>query len=281
MNTPSAKFLAGVGLLLLFVIMSSVRFPVSAAPELQLTDFPTPTAGPDGRIVYIVQAGDTLWRISAVTELSIDEIRLLNNLGVEDVIIPGQQLLLGLGGPSDAPTQQAAPTEIPANVTLTPTPGPGVGDICIALFDDLNGDAQRQSVEEEPPIPGGAISISNRSGSVSLTGETTQAEDEDPLCFEEVPGGDYNITVAVPEGYNPTTILNYALQLVPGDDVYLNFGAQISTEAVIAAPPPEEGGRSPVLGIVGGLLVAGGIGLGFYVSRMGRTPTRQKPVQDE
>ncbi len=50
--------LVAVGLLLL-------TWPVTAAPPLQATDFATPTPGPDGKIIYIVQPGDSLWRIES------------------------------------------------------------------------------------------------------------------------------------------------------------------------------------------------------------------------
>jgi hypothetical protein len=43
----------------------------------------------------------------------------------------------------------------------------------------------------------------------------------------------------------------------------LDFGAQISLKA--APPPPSEGGHSPLLGILGGLLVVCGIALGVVM----------------
>ena len=54
------------------VLFAGVLIPVSAAPALQLTPFPTPTPGTDGRIIYQVQDNDTLWRISAVSGVSLD-----------------------------------------------------------------------------------------------------------------------------------------------------------------------------------------------------------------
>ena len=59
----------GLALLFSLGVISSIGTaikPAYAAPALQLTEFPTPTPGPDGRIIYIVQDGDTLWRIAAV-----------------------------------------------------------------------------------------------------------------------------------------------------------------------------------------------------------------------
>jgi len=110
------------------------------------------------------------------------------------------------------------------------------------------------------PIGGGEISITNRTGSISLTGTTTR--DNQPLCFEEIPEDEYNISVAPPEGYNPTTAMNYPLKLFAGDLSTIDFGAQLSSQA--QPVPVSEGGKSPWLAIIGGILILGGIGLGIY-----------------
>jgi hypothetical protein len=71
--------------------------PVRAAPPAQIPIY-TPTPGPDGRIIYIVQANDTLLGIALLTGVPIEQLRALNNLS-SDTIFEGQELLLGLGGP--------------------------------------------------------------------------------------------------------------------------------------------------------------------------------------
>ena len=119
--------IAAIGLLVGFVLFAfifQVANPVSAAPELQLTTFPTPTPGPDGRIMYIVQEGDTLWRIAAITGMSLEELRGMNNLGTSEVIVPGQQIILGLGGPALNPPTAGPP---PTATSELPTPTPGTG----------------------------------------------------------------------------------------------------------------------------------------------------------
>ena len=84
-----------------------------AAPDPQLTNFPTPTPGTDGRIIYIVQEGDTLWRIAAISGSDVADLRDLNNLDADDIVFPGQQLFLGLGGPAvQQPTSQPAATQV-------------------------------------------------------------------------------------------------------------------------------------------------------------------------
>lgn len=258
LNLSFRLWLAVMGLVLL-----SLAAPTLAAPALQLTPFPTPTPGTDGRILYTVQEGDTLLRISLISGVPIDELRGLNNL-TGDTIFVGDVLLLGLGGPSQAsPTPGPSPT--PTEVIPTPSPQPGAGELCILLFEDINGDSIRQ--EEEPSIPGGAISIGNRSGSVTLTADTQSGLE--PECFEELPEGDYTITVAIPEGYNQTTPSSYNLELGAGDTSYVNFGAQLNSIAQAEAPAiPTDGGRSPLFAIVGGAFILAGLGLALFANRL-------------
>lgn len=255
-----------LGLLLFVLALSWLGFsrPTLAAPVLQLTPFVTPTPGSDGRILYKVQSGDTLLRISLIAGIPLDELRGLNNL-VGDNIVVGQELLLGLGGPSVV-TPTPGPSPTPTPLLPTPTPKQGFGVLCVLLYDDRNGDSIRQ--EDEPSIPGGAISISNRAGSVSETVET--AASTDPHCFGELQEGDYTITVGVPEGYNPTTATTYALELKAGDETFLGFGAQASTAAELQEPEQESGGQSILLGLVGGLFLLAGVGLAVFGTRLMR-----------
>jgi len=137
--------------------------------------------------------------------------------------------------------------------------------LCILLFQDINGDSIRQ--EEEPSIQGGAISIGNRSGSVTLTADTKSGLE--PECFEELPEGDYTITVAIPEGYNQTTPSSYNLKLGAGDTSYVNFGAQLNSSAQVDAPiTAPEGGRSPIFAIIGGVFLLAGLGLAIFANRL-------------
>ncbi len=273
-----------IGLGLLFGISSQIPAG-QAAPLPQLTPFPTPTPGPDGNIIYIVQDGDTLWRVAAISGITVDELRALNNLGPDAILTKGQTLLLGVGGPS-IPTPTTGPSPTPPPATPTATPPSGGATLCILLYNDENGDALRQDTESV--IPGGAISIVNREGSVSLEAESgTQIEEDcnfnpytgfDPALgfttFLDLPPGEYNVSVAVPEDFYPTTVMNYPVTLKPGDETYLDFGAQRASQA----PPPEDtlqptqGSQrgSAILGIVGGILLAVGLLLAVLANRMGR-----------
>lgn len=245
---------------LVMVGFGLLAWPRSGQTALAQVVYQTPTAGADGRIIYTVKTGDTCLRISLLTNVSLDQIRKLNNLGPDCVVYPGQQLLIGLAGPAETPAV-GGPTTTPTSLLPTPTPFHGTGEICVVLFNDVNGDATRQ--DSEAILPDGVISITDRAGKYSKTAKTVAGTA--PVCFKDVPEGDYNISVAVPGGYNPTTAMNYALTVKAGDQAILDFGAQLSSKA--APVPASEGGRSPVLGILGGALLLAGIGLGIYVWR--------------
>ncbi len=277
------RILLGASLIMLALVISAQSYHTLAAPLAaplaQLTVFPTPTPGPDGKIIYIVQPNDTLWRISAITGVKIETIRDLNNLGVNDAIIPGDRLLIGYAGPSSgAPTAGVIPTQAVLTPSLTPSPGWGI--LCVLLYNDLNGDSMRQ--ESEPSIPGGEISVSNRLGSVSLTAETPSGgvattivnptpQERGYTCFDQILQGEYVISVAAPEGYNRTTELNQTLSLEAGQTTEIAFGAQANSELEAqTAIIPESPRKSPLMGIIGGALLAAGIGLGIYAALLRR-----------
>jgi hypothetical protein len=271
--------LLGASLVLISLLILGQSYRTQAAPLAQLTVFPTPTPGPDGKIIYIVQPNDTLWRISAITGVKIETIRSLNNLGVNDAIIPGDKLLIGYAGPAGgAPTAGVIPTQ--AILTPSATPAPGWGILCVLLYNDLNGDSMRQ--ETEPSIPGGEISVSNRSGSVSLTAQTPSGgvnttklnptpQERGYTCFDQILQGEYLISVAAPDGYNRTTELNKTLHLEAGQTTEIAFGAQANSELEAqTAIIPESPRKSPVMGIIGGVLLVAGIGLGIYATLLRR-----------
>mgnify|MGYP002348481611 CR=1 FL=1 len=255
----SKKVIVLFGLVVFLWAMFAAVFPAYATVSQQQAVYQTPTPNPDGRILYIVQENDTLLRISLLTGVSLDTLRQLNKLK-NDVIAPGQEILLGVVEPSQL-TPTVGPEMTATPLLPSPTPFNGTGEICVMLFNDVNGNATRDDGEDG--IAGGAISLTDRSGKISQTGNTTAGTD--PVCYQDLPEGDYNVSVAIPDGYNPTTVMNYALKLQAGDQSTLDFGAQVSS--IVVEPTPSEGGRSPILGIVGIILLLGGAGLGVYVWR--------------
>ncbi len=257
---------------LIFWLFLGLSLPAAAAPARQGVQFATNTPLPDGRILYKVQAGDNCIRIALLHGISVEQLRQLNtNLDANCTLVVGDLLLVGLGGPAAASaTPGPSPTPLPP--TITPTPFVGTTEICVELFNDLNGDALRET--GEPPIVGGAVSVSETDGKYSKT-LTTDAT-TDPLCFSDVPQGNYNISAAIPDSYNPTMNLSTTITVNAGDTAIIDFGAQ-SKDTTVAQPTGNgSGGPSTVLGIFGGLLLLGGIGLGWYALRLRRPQSKLK-----
>lgn len=236
---------------------------------LQQAAYQTPTPDQDGQIIYIVQEGDTCTRIFLLTGVAIDQIIALNNLGPECEVFPSQRLLLAEVETATSTPEGPLPTATPG--PPTPTPFEGSAQICVALFEDLDGNQKRSPTEFY--LGGGVISVSNRIGTFSETLETQGGDPElvTPVCFDDVPEGEYNLSMGIPDGFNPTTSMNLALEVTAGDTIVVDFGAQPSSQLIEAEFEPG-GGRSPLLLAIGLFLLAGGAGLAFFFIR-----TRMKP----
>jgi hypothetical protein len=245
-----------------------------AAPDAQ---FVTATPGPDGRILYTVVEGDNCGQVALLHGITVQQLRQFNTrLDENCTLTVGQQLVVGLASVNE-PTAGPAPT-LPSP-TVTATPVSGTTEVCVLLFEDMNGDALRQ--ETEFGIEGGAVSLTNLNGSYSQTQNTSAAVDPDTLepvraCFIDVPSGEYNVSMAVPDEYNPTMLLSYTLTVKAGDRASIDFGAQSKTLTVSEPTDSQEGSRSSILGIFGLLLLIGGVGLGYYAYRSGQPKSKLK-----
>lgn len=256
------------------MLLFGVWLPANAAPNMQ--QIITPTAGPDGRILYIAQPGDTCTRIAALNGISVEQLRQLNSkLDENCTITAGQAYLIGIISVAGTPT--AGPSPTPAPPTPTPTPFTGTTEICVLLFDDVNGNSLRE--ETEPAVAGGAISVTENNGEYSASQETIIPADSaayQGICFINVPEGNYNITVGIPDNYNPTMKLSSSLDVKAGDRAFLDYGIQ--SRDVVADPgaegAPNEQTRSPLLGILGSILLLGGAGLGYYAWRSGKPESK-------
>jgi hypothetical protein len=229
------------------------------ATLLQPTPFQTPTPNADGAILYSVLDGDSLWRIAAIAEISVQELMALNGIQSGDFISPGMELVLGSIAATPVPLPSATPT-------VQTGPLVGTGDICVMLFTDDNGNARLD--EEELPLSEGQVNVVDRDGSVQ--GEHTTDDNPEGFCFSDLEDGDYNVSGAVPPNYNPTTSMNVPVRLAPGDIKFVQFGGQPSAAILQISGSGDEG--STLLGVLGlSLLAAAGI-VGFYAVRTGRTP---------
>jgi hypothetical protein len=251
-----AIFLFAAGVLLLWS-----QIPVAASSDQQVA-YPSPTPGPDGRIIYIVKAGETCTQISLLYGVTVEYIRTTNLLDENCTLREGQALMIGVGAASGgSPTPGPSPTPTPVIPTATPSAG-GSAQVCVLVFDDANGNALRQA--SEAAIAGAAISLTSDDGtySQSLTSVINPDATAYPgMCFNNVPPGNYTVSVAAPDGYNPTMNMTSKLVVDPGDLITVNFGAQSKS---VDTGSPAGNGPSPLLGLIGAALLLGGIGIGVY-----------------
>ena len=262
-------FFGLTGILLLVALPVWISTVVQAAPSSQVQQFASPTPGPDGRILYVVKAGETCLQISLMYGVSVDYIRTTNHLDVNCTLQAGSAIMIGVGGPSAAsPTPGPSSTPTPVPPTATPSIG-GTAEVCVLLYDDINGDGIRQTTE--PAIAGGAVSLTSLTGTYSQTQTTIIQSDPNAypgICFSGIPEGRYTVSAAVPDGYNATTTLTYSLDSVKaGQTAEVNFGAQARTNP---NGPSQGSTHSPLLGILGAVFLLGGIGLGIYAWRVMR-----------
>jgi len=263
---------------ILFTLISLLLFglwlPANAAPNMQQV-IPTSTPGADGRILYVVQPGDSCYRVAALHSITVEQLRQLNSrLDENCTLIEGQELLIGIVSLAGTPT--AGPSPTPAPPTASPTPFTGTTEICVLLFEDSNGNAFRE--ETEPAIAGGAVSVTENNGEYSAAQDTIIPADPaayQGICFSNVPEGSYNITVGIPDNYNPTMELSYSLDVNAGDRAFVDFGIQSKKDVIgTGESTVEKPKKSPIFGILGGLLLLGGAALGYYAWRSGKPESK-------
>jgi hypothetical protein len=263
--------------IILGLLILGISLPLHGANAAPVAQFVTATPGPDGRILYTVVAEDSCLQVALLHGITVQQLRQFNpRLDQDCTLFIGQQLVVGLASAGE-PTAGPAPT-LPSP-TVTPTPVSGTTEVCVLLFEDKNGDALRQ--ETELGLEGGAVSLTNLNGSYSETQNTSSAVDPDTLepvrsCFIDVPGGEYNVSMAVPDEYNPTMLLSYNLSVKAGDRASIDFGAQSKTITVNEPTDTQGTDRSSILGIFGFLLLIGGAGLGYYAYRSGQPKSKLK-----
>ena len=243
----TSLFITAFGLMLMLPALAQ---PVSAAEAIY-----TSTPESNGNIYYVVKANDTCQTIALLNNVSLDDLRAMNqlNLGDCDDLTVGRKLLIAV-----VPTMEVTvgPSPTPTSSLPTPVPPKGVGSLCIYLFNDMNGNTIAEPGEAS--LPGGQISITSADGSYTGTAATTS--EDVASCFNDISEGDYTISVAIPDGYNATTVQNYLETLKAGDTATVNFGAQ---ESSLGGGSSTTGG-SILLAVLGGLVLLVGLGIGFY-----------------
>lgn len=262
--------------------------PPTATPGPSPTPMPTPTPRPDGATVHIVKDGDTLFGIALAYGVDVDQIRKLNasSLGGNDMIWPGQELVISMPSQTPTPTPPPEPpTPTPASETGSETESPGAAggaSICVLAYHDRNEDTF-QSPDTEELLPNAEFTLADASGVVD---RYTSDGISEPHCFTELAPGAYRVILNAPPGYQPSGPAEWPVAVAEGTSLDIQFGnvRSESPEApgdTTAPTPTSEEDDSPASGsAVGGifatvakvsgilvLILAAGVAVLFVLNR--------------
>jgi LysM repeat protein len=216
-RTAGWMLAAWIGLTLMGLTVASLSGP---EPRALAQAAVTATPRPDGSIVHTVQEGDTLFGLALLYGTTVDEIRALNGLG-SDLLIIGQTLLIR--PPQAAP---AAPSPTLAPAARQP------GALCTGAFEDQNGNDQKE--EGEPWIAGVRIDLVNGRG----LQQTLISQAGQPACARDLEPGYYLLDLDDPAGYQPSSFPRREVWLPWNAEVTLLFGLRPGAASPAPAPSP-------------------------------------------
>ncbi|MFO7917745.1 MAG: SdrD B-like domain-containing protein, partial [Anaerolineae bacterium] len=120
--------------------------------------------------------------------------------------------------PTDTTTPIPSPTVEP---TATSSATPAMGTLSAMVFEDLDGDGQRDL--EEPALSGARLELLDEEG-VVVESHVTEDGDQ-PHTFTVAPG-DYTVVETAPDGYRSTSPDRRAVTVISGDQVDVSFAEQ-------------------------------------------------------
>jgi LysM repeat protein len=246
-----------------------VAQPAGQQPASVVNAGPAPTAlpRPNGAIVHVVKAGDTVFGLALQYNVAMDEILRLNGLTKDSLIRVGQELVIAAAPAvtaTPAPQENAsAPvptaTSLPATAVALMEPT-GKTQICVRAFNDVNADGVLGRSEEL--VKDTLFQISERSGQPIVSYNSDGLSE--PHCFTSLTPGEYLVAVEPAPGTEPTSDQRWSVILGQGTTASVNFGSRISGQEAV----PASGGEGAI-GLALAALVAGGIGVLIYRQRRG------------
>lgn len=138
--------------------------------------------------------------------------------------------------PQFTPTHTPEPTAVPTN---TPEPPTG-GQVCLNAFSDDNGNGARDTTEGYM----GRVTLTlAQNNAILSTGLSTGTAD--PICFENIPAGTYQVAQIVPAGLETTTAPSTDISVEEGSTIGVEFGSRIQPTAAPPAPATEVAANQP------------------------------------
>ncbi|HTP07823.1 MAG TPA: LysM peptidoglycan-binding domain-containing protein [Anaerolineae bacterium] len=124
---------------------------------------PTTTPTPANVQKYTVQSGDTLSEIARKFDVSVDDIKALNNLPNPDILSEGQVLLIPGSPLTPTPTRVPIPTSTHAPLpVITGTASTALGDFFVTI----------REIKGAGSLANEQVTLTNLSGQVNMAGWT-------------------------------------------------------------------------------------------------------------
>jgi murein DD-endopeptidase MepM/ murein hydrolase activator NlpD len=228
---------------------------------------PAPTAlpRPDGALVHVVVAGDTIFGLALQYNVPMDQILQLNGLTKYSFIHVGQELVISAPPATATPApDKAAPaptaTSIPATAVAVVEPS-GKTQLCVRAFDDQNGDGVMRRSDEL--VKDTLFRVTDKSGQ-TIVSYTSDGMSE-PHCFARLTPGEYLISVEPAPGAQPTSDQQWSVVLDKGTTATVDFGSRF-----VEKKPEAATGAEGAIGLVLAVVVLGGLGVLIYRQRSGR-----------
>ncbi len=208
--------------------------PTSEAPPTAVAPQFTPTPRPDGAIVHIVVAGDTMFGLAIEYGVDLDELRRLNaGTVINDFLSIGQEVIIS-GTPSTAATATPQPQTTPDTTQVTPEatqpaspgglpaePTGNTASLCVLAYYDANNDMFRQADGGEMALPNAEINLVGMAGPAGTYKTDGISE---PYCFQNLEPGNYILRHTAPSGYRLTDAGQWNIPLNAGQVSSLNLG---------------------------------------------------------
>lgn len=230
--------------------------PTSETPPTPQGPQYTPTPRPDGAIVHTIESGDTLFGLAIAYDVPVDQIYELNDLGPNDLLSLGQEIVISVSGDAAQPTPTPSPQPETAapEATEEPTspeggsggpaaaPAEGKASVCVLAFYDANANMFREADEGEMLLPNAEINLLAQSGPVDS--RTTDGISE-PWCFTDLEPGNYILRHSPPPGYTLTDGGQINFKLSAGQVWDLELAYVRDEEGAAANPDTPENSDDP------------------------------------
>ena len=122
-------------------------------------------------------------------------------------------------------TTEPTATPVPTETPIPPTATPAGGSICVNAFADSNANGLNDA--DEGYMAGIRFTLAQNG---AIVGEGVSPGTPNPVCFDELVAGSYQVAQTIPNTLEMTTAGNISIDVAQGKAVGLEFGSRIKQQ---------------------------------------------------